>query len=309
MNISEDIKEHYFKYFDLLTPDKQFHFATRLKAWSNDPRTDVILAERLKDFSVDNPLPSLQELCLNPPVAKINAAERRSKYFEKYPNLRGAMLGLFRVRHLLYVYDVDVRDLLLTIYSKEELYALSDQIKLDDDALKILSTYAINFIYLVDVILYPRKIDTSFLEHILNLKESYDISQSEDIQLLIYLFTHCIIGDSNFYHSSINLIRKPIYHAMLQTLETIIENNFEAVNLDNKFEFLVCCRILNIQTNLNIRIYAEAEKSLSPEGTYVIDTLNVAKQGNKTSLSDSEHRNVLYIMSTSSYAHVNIDEI
>ena len=303
MTISERVYAYYTQNFEELAPDKQFHFASRLAAWNDDAFAKSYLKSVKSNYSADkttvqNNLTSLLE---NPPAAKINAAEARQPYFDKYPELRGRMLALFRVRHLLTIYGEDFRDTFLELVDKDSLYELSEKLQADDDALKILSTYAINYIYLVEVILFPRQ-KALPLEHFIQLGDEYDITNPEKIQLLIYFYTHCIIGASNFYANRIPDADSRYYIHMIQQLESLIDENFNDINLDNKYEFLVCCRILGFETNLTDRINEEGGQSLSGEGDFVVDTINTFKQSKKTSFSDSEHRNVLLIMSASDYS-------
>ncbi|MET1033374.1 MAG: hypothetical protein ABWX94_02655, partial [Candidatus Saccharimonadales bacterium] len=115
-------------------------------------------------------------------------------------------------------------------------------------------------------------------------------------------YTHCIIGESNFYTRTIPDYAASIYRDMLTSLEVLITEHFDDINLDNKLEFLVCCRICSYETDLFDRIYEECSKSLSPNGTYLIDTHNGhTAQQNRTSLQASEHRNVLFLLSCSPY--------
>lgn len=306
MNLADKITDYYKEHFYELNPDKQFHFATRLKAWDEDEfstnflktRTDISRYGDLGAIKQD-----LEDLINNPPSAKINAAQARQQYFDKYPELRGRMLALFRVRHLLTHYDIDARPALLEVCSLEGLCTLSNDLIKDTEALKTLSTYAINYIYLLHFVLFPDLILSEELaKKIYDLGDSYDLDSAEQIQLLIYLYTHCIIGAANFYARPVTKDRDT-YTDMLKKLEKVIEHSFGSINLDNKLEFLVCCRIMGYSTNLFERIYAECQTSLSPEGTFVIDTHNSFAQSNKTSFSDSEHRNVLLIMSASTYRH------
>ena len=88
---------------------------------------------------------------------------------------------------------------------------------------------------------------------------------------------------------------------MLDTLEDLIDNNFDKINLDNKLEFLVCARICHYESNLFKRIYEECEKSISPEGIFIIDRHNQNVQKDRSNFTSSEHRNVLFIMSTTEY--------
>lgn len=302
MALSEAIRTYYFDHISELPSDKQFHLASRLGSWDQDYRALELLEELRPTLVTDTISDDLSSFIYNPPSAKINAAERRAPYFEKYPQLRGLMLALFRVRHLLFHYNVDARQKLLSLVSEKELRTLSSALKKDTGALTVLSTYAINYIYLVETILFPQP-DTDmaeFLDNIVNLHETYD-DTPEDSLLMIYLFTHCIIGASNFYQAKIPLEQNPAYRTMLEYIEARIDTHFPAINLDNKFEFLVCGRVLSFSSRLEEAIQAEATQSVSPEGTFLIDTINTAGQGNKTSFTDSEHRNVLYIMSQSSF--------
>jgi hypothetical protein len=306
MQLANDISDYYKKHFSKVSGDKQFHFATRLGAWNSDSfclealeaRGDIARGGDLAAIKQD-----LKELIDNPPNAKINAASTREQYFATYPELRGRMLALFRVRHLLAHYSVDARATLLEVCPFDELATLSDTLVKDDEALKVLSTYAINYIYLLHFVLFPdRPEPAGIAEKIYSLGDSYDLSSPEQIQLLIYLYTHCIIGEANFYARPVERDRD-IYTAMLEKLNRIIEQNFDMINLDNKLEFLVCTRIMSFETPLFGRIYKECEGSISRDGTFVVDTLNLFRQSNKTSLSDSEHRNVLLIMSATRYPH------
>lgn len=304
MTLADSIAQYYHKHFSQLPDDKQFHFATRMAAWKQDEPSRVYL-DSVKDnyLKTDDQIRSdLESLIYHPIPAKINAASRRQPYFDKYPNLRGLMLALFRVRHLKFVYDVDVRQVLTGLYSLDELRALSDELQQDTEALRVLSTYAINYIYLVDYILFPSDERLVTPGIFLALGRKFTTDSPEEIQLLIYFYTHCVIGASNFYLWPIDESDLPAYQAMLQHLEDIIKNNFDQINLDSKFEFLVCCRIVGFDSPLFSLIYEEAEQSVSTAGTFTVDAINSFKQSHKTSFEDSEHRNVLFILSTTPYS-------
>ncbi|MDX2776533.1 hypothetical protein PV379_04170 [Streptomyces caniscabiei] len=306
MHLANIIADYYKNHFSELSTEKQFHFATRLSAWNQDAfclgvleqRTDITHGGDMQAIKTD-----LKALLINPPTAKINAAKSRERYFVKYPDLRGRMLALFRVRHLLVHYAIDARPVLLELCPLKELTDLSAALMNDELAVKTLSTYAINYIYLVHSILFEKDTAPSKIAELAyEAGNSYDLSSPEQIQLLIYLYTHCIIGETNFYVREIAR-HTTTYHAMLERLEAVIQDSYDVINLDNKLEFLVCCRIMGHATNLFEKIDRECRASLSPEGTFVIDTHNSYKQSNKTSFNDSEHRNVLLVMSASPYPH------
>ena len=303
MDLSQKVRHYYLEHFQELPFDKQFHFATRLHSWNGDAECSELL-QTLRPFVVKDEeelRKDLEQLIHQPPTAKINAAAAREQYFERYPDLRGLMLALFRVRHLLSIYDIDARATLLELYPIDKLRSLADAIRNDDDALRVLSTYAINYLYLVDHILYPEGGTPPPVERFYQLADVYDTSEPEQVQLMIYFYTHCIIGESNFYEREITGEQHAVYTKMLVRLESLIVDNYNSINLDNKLEFLVCCRILGYETSLFDKVSAECEQSISSEGMFLIDTHNAFAQSNKTSFSDSEHRNVLFIMSQIPY--------
>lgn len=302
MELAENIYEHYLKNTHLLGQDKLFHFATRMSAWRGQPETYHLLRESY-DYVVQPDLPLaqvLRNIYETPQTGRRNAHELRQPFFDKYPKLYGAHLALFRTRHLQSVYGIDARDALYSSISEAELVHLRDNLLADDEALRVLSTFAINYCYLLERVI-RRNEDTLPLERFYEIGKTYDTSNLLHIQLLIYLYTHCIIGESNFYTREIAADKLPVYQKMLATLEPVIADNFERINLDNKLEFLVCARICNFSSDLFERVYAECEQSVSPEGTFVIDVHNENAQADRNDFVRSEHRNVLFIMSTTPY--------
>lgn len=282
-----------------------------MAAWKQDEPSRTYLSSVKDNYSGDDDQirNNLEKLIHHHFTARINAETIRQPYFDKYPDLRGLTLALFRVRYLKFVYDVDVRHVLTDLYSLDELRALSDKLQQDTEALRVLSTYAINYIYLVDYILFPSDERPVTPSVFLELGRKFTTNSPEEIQLLIYFYTHCIISAANFYLWPIDKSDLPAYQTMLQHLEDIIKNSFDQINLDNKFEFLVCCRIVGFDSPLFSLIYEEAERSVSTAGTFTVDTLNSFKQSHKTSFGDSEHRNVLFILSTTPYSKNSPDLI
>lgn len=302
MSLADEIYKYYLTNTPLLSDDKVFHFATRMAAWRGEPEALTLLRD-LKDYVVqpEQSLEStLQTIIDTPQSGRRNAHELRAPLFEKYPLLYGAHSALFRVRHLEAVYGVDARYELFECIPRETLIQLRDDLLGDIDALKILSTFAVNYCYLLTRIV-DRDDSGIPLQQFLDAGRSYDLNDKSHIQLLIYLYTHCIIGESNFYTQNIPENYRVTYTEMLRQLEPIIQNNFENINLDNKLEFLVCARICDFKSDLFDRIYQEVSQSISPDGTFVIDTHNTNIQADRNDFVKSEHRNVLYIMSTTDY--------
>jgi len=303
MELADKIHAYYLHNFSELPVDKQFHYASRLSSWNDDEQCQKYLDELRTNIIPENkPVTDfLKDIIENLPNNVMNAAEARAPYFAKYPDVRGLMLALFRVRHMLYIYNVDARRELVAIKPYDELHGLAVKLSQDEDALRILSTYAINYIYLVEHILFDVHSGVINIESMYKLGDIYKIENKDQILLLIYLYTHCIIGESNFYERGVLPDRKQVYIKMLDYMEDLISQNYENINLDNKLEFLVCCRILNFNSKLFDKIYDECLQSISTNGTFLVDTINKAGQTKKTSFADSEHRNVLFIMSTTPY--------
>jgi len=308
MRHAQEVTGYYFAHIKELTREKQFHWASRLAAWTRDPRAFVLLRECRANI-VPQPLTHealrtmFKALLGRRPgaTARFPAFAERKPYFAKYPALFGAELALFRLRHLGAAYGIDAREQFLQTMPISELEALASELLDDPAALSILSTFAINFLYLLRrVVLHDDEgID---VEALYNLGDRYDTSDDEQLRLMIYLYTHCIVAESNFYQRPLPAPLLPVYQRMLRRLEPLVQEHFMHCSLDTKLEFLVCCRICNYQTPLFAQIDDECSQSLSPNGTFVVDTLNsFSRLKAKVSFASSEHRNALYVMSSTPY--------
>jgi hypothetical protein len=302
MKLADQICEYYFDNLHLLDDDKRFHFASRIAAWTGSKKAYDLLRQSY-DYVVQPNIglgAAIHELFIRPQNGKRNAHELRQPFFAKYPSLYGAHLALFRVRHLASIYNIDARNELYQSIPLAELEELRDNLLNDPEALRILSTFAVNYCYLLERVI--KNDPTSLpLELFLDIDKLYDTNKIEDLQLLIYFYTHCIIGESNFYTREIGANFLHLYQQMISKLEVIIANNYEKINLDNKLEFLVCARICKMVSTLSERIYQECNNSISPEGAFVIDVHNQNGQSDRNNFIKSEHRNVLFIMSTTPY--------
>lgn len=309
MQLRENIRDYYFAHLGELSPSKQFHFCSRLAAWqgSNEAIDEL---KKLRAHFVPQPCTqntlrqTLQELAGHQPNAGVNAWQLRKPHLDRYPQLYGISLALFRVRHLRMVYGIDARPALFELVDERELLHLKEQLLQDKDAVRFLSTYAINYLYLLErIVLEHTGPDTIDVQSLYELGDAYDAQDARQLQLLIYLYTHCIIAESNFYAKVMPPSLLPVYTRMLQRIEPLIAGHFSDVSLDTKLEFLVCSRICGYATPLARRIETESQASASPQGTFIVDTHNsFAARSDKKDLAGSEHRNVLYIMSGQSYA-------
>ncbi len=303
INLSNDILDYYLAHFEELSFDKQFHFASRLHLWNNDTAVSHRLDGLRAEFTYnDRPHIALQAVITKARQSAShgtkNAASLRQPYFERYPNLKTYLSALFRMHFMETVYGIDSRQDLRKLIDSADLLQLRQDLLADDEAVAILSTHAINFLYLHDRSL--QQDETSLpIEYFLAVGRSqYDLTDKIQLQLFIYLYTHCIIGESRFYYRHLPPANLHVYNTMLAELETIISDNFEDINLDNKCEFLVCAKLLGQSSQLESRIFKEASGSLSVEGHYLVDRHNNHPQLDNVDLEKSEHRNVLYIMAS-----------
>lgn len=303
MHLAENIRDYYMTHLGDLTEEKQFHVCSRLAAWNKDEQALAWLRDYKKKYVPDPCTKTslqavLQKLIDNPPEMPANAAALRNAYFEQYSWVRGLELALFRVRHWLEIYGVDARPALFEIVSRRQLLAYKQQLLQDEEAMRMLSTYAINYIYLVERVILERTdneaIDTTQLAAIGGGYRTDDILH---LQLLVYYYTHCVIGETNFYARDIPPLLLPAYLQMLQKVDAIIDEHFENLSLDTKLEFLVCARLCGYEAGVEPDIMSECSQSISFDGTFLVDTHNAfAGRDTKKTFSASEHRNVLFVM-------------
>lgn len=278
------VRNYYYQHFSELSPDKQFHFATRIKNYFH--------SDDFRDFFANyTPSQDLAAILADNDYSHVNRADLRRPYFEKYDHLYGIEAALFRVNHLLNEYNIDLRDQLIELVPLQSLYNLADQLLADDDAILALSTWAVNVICLTEV-LYPRdrNVVQTLAEKALQLGRSS--SSASDPLLLIYLYTHIILCDSNFYTRPIS--ETTLAQKMLDRCAQLIEQHFSDLILDVRIEFLVCANMSGVDyPDLRARIAAECAANLQ-DNPYLID---LRRPQSYYTLNGAEHTNVLYIMS------------
>lgn len=300
MDFSSRIRHYYLSHYDDLPLEKRFHFASRLAAWEkHQPSLEYLESQRIAYVGTSSNMESsLRELLHTKPTSSISGYKMRSAYFTAYPSLFGLSIALFRVRHLLYVYNVDERDALLRVIPESSLHKLAADLSADPSGFATLSTYAVNYTYLVEHILYAKHQRLITPENYYDHADRYSLNDPEQLRLFIYLYTHCVIAESNFYERPLVAERLAAYGHMITRLDDEIGARFSDVSLDNKLEFLVAARLCEITPQSRSRIIAECEASLSSEGDFLIDTHNTFSSSDKKSFVNSEHRNVLFIMAT-----------
>jgi hypothetical protein len=306
--LAQKIADYYFAHLSELPAAKQFHFASRLHAWAGDVRALKVLADRRDDIvpatTTDSSLAALfSELITTPADSHptMPAFGVRKPYFDQFAPLFGLELTLLRLRHLAAVYGIDGRTALLTAMPADKLLALEQRLMADPAAYCALSTYAVNMGYLLHRLVLRDEL-TASPAWIYSLGDRYDTADPEQLRLLVYLYTHSIIAETTFYVRAVPSNLLPDYRRMLERLEALISANPANFTLDTRLEFLVCARICGYDTPLLQSTHDECTRSLSPTGTFIIDTHNrFAGDSSRSTLDASEHRNVLFIMSNSPF--------
>ena len=297
-NIYNSVLETYQRsFYDL--PDRQrFHFANRLYLWGQWPQAADWLTEMRSTFTADEqPLQTLIPILTQalPELAQTGAL--RQPFFERYPLLRSYERVLFRILFLHSVYGIDGHALLFQVLDEASARQLYDSLLHDPEALRVLSSYAINYLYLFDH--FDTSVDRLRLqpEQLLKIADGYTGGSALDRQLEDYYYTHCILGETLLYARPVATEKQPPHLKMLQKLETIITEHLVETKLDVLYEYLVCCRILNHRSELEPQILARTEKAVHPDG-FIAEPLSTHLQA---SLQNAEHRNVLFLLSQSPY--------
>lgn len=284
--------------------DKKFHFLSRMYLWTRDASFKPGLDNLRKTYigESDQEIEEKIRLILSArPTHDVRmlARESRELFFKKYPLLDTALAALFKNLFCEVIYGIDLRPIIEKMTPDETLLDIKMALEKDDDALRTLSTHAINYFYTLQHYFRHEnaRVDLNML---LRVGSSYERERdgSNYSMLQLYFFTHCIIGASEFYSREIPNEDLPVYRTMLSKMDEIIHENYPSIPLDNKFEFLVCCRMCGYASLNEGRIYEEADLSLSTYGNYLVDTVNSnASPSGKNDLLHSEHRNVLFLMS------------
>ena len=280
-------KEYYYRNFDKLSPDKQFHFATRMKNYLGVPDFDDYLQKH-------QPSSDLAVVLEDNDYSKVNNLNLRKPYFEKYKGLYGVEATLFRMHHLLKEYNLDMREEFCELYGQERLYNLADDLLNDERAIEVLSTWAVNTICLTEE-LFPRGKNVVIMLAKWAL-ESADVS---DPTLTVYLHTHIILCESEFYtrqivdSENLDLLKK-----LLEKSAEIIKNTIDTVSLDAALEFLVCCKMVGVRYKKLEKNIDAICKDFRKDSPYLINYRRDKASGSYFhTLDGAEHINALYIMS------------
>ena len=282
------VKEYYYEHFNDLSPDKQFHFATRMKNFFKTQDFDEYLKQ-------NKPSTDIMGVLFNNDYSMATNLNVRKSFFEKYPEIYGMEAALFRVHHLLKEYDEDIRGELTDAYPLEKLYDLSDNLFKDEEALRNLSSWAVNTICLTEE-LFPRNnnVTTKLAKWV--LQSNFD---ALDASLTTYLCTHIVICESEFYTKDLKKSsRRDLMTEVLNKCASIIRKNIDTILLDPCIEYLVCRKMIDIPDTKLEKSINTICKDCMRNSPYLIDyRRDSTPKSYYHTLDGAEHVNALFIMS------------
>jgi RimK family alpha-L-glutamate ligase len=297
---SELVREYYEHFGKYMSVSEQIHFWTRRFWWTkNDKDKENLLG--LEDRYVGKGDEGVRERVAN--LVKYAEGDLRAMIEKEQTERRKAYAVYPRVmviNYLLFywfvcrsVYGREVRNLTEEVLGDGEIKDLRERVMNDRENLRGLATGGVNFLYLSSEYLNLTNPKLEWLVEVSGRLASKP-TNLEELRPWFYSLTHMIIGESLFYTRKIQEDKR-IIEKILQIIEGQIEDHFFGVSLDMKMEFLVCCRLVGYESFLKKMIMNEAEKSLSPNGNYLVDTLNDWKNRHTHKMTQAEHRNVLYL--------------
>lgn len=300
-SLTKIIEEYYTKNLAFLPRAEQFHFHSRRYLYTKNNTSFHALKDLRSWYAWDSTTAqettkNIYTLAREKKNTVINNKKFRATHAQKYPQLGAYNEIFYKTLFTHTIYGDDHRNILIPLLKKNEIDLYCENLTNDPQAILALSTHAINFLYLAQWFFYDNT--DIHIQQFIDIVKIEKLKNDDDTLLSkIYLLTHCIICASLFYNQKITHTL-PLYTEMITELEKLIFAHYTEITLDQKCEFLVCAQIMNHKTPLTQIIISEAHNSLSPHGNFLIDTLNKHNNTTKKDLTTSEHRNILYILST-----------
>lgn len=308
------VEEYYNNRFNRLSYQESMHWATRMFLWTREDKYKKMALTVKKQYigidkSQQEAILSRVKLYKTPSTGSI----ARNKLMEaKYPDLHALVLVLFRDLIASTVYSDDISDLVENTLNLDRLRQIRSELVRNSDDIFILSSYAINFLYLLTDFLnedIEKTIDVLKLAnesrvYYQELVQTGEMSHKEAVLLNTYFLTHVVICKSRFYAQKITDEK---YKEICKITEAIIRENYFDIPLDNKLEFLVAARLCDFDTDLSKIILGEAERSISWAGNFIAEPRTNSNNDISPEISHTlnacEHRSVLYVMVHKPYIH------
>lgn len=290
---SKVIQDYYQRFGQFLPNYVAFHYWSRLWLYRRDEEAKKKLNQLTDWYLGKNDIVKRIRELTTTTAHKNDPLTERKKYYQKYPKLLkyGSLLFWWLMAREIYGEDVTVE--VEKVAALEDIQKLHEALLFDREAIKILSSGATNFFYLVEAYL-GKKTETIDLFNIVK-SEEYKADR-ESLKRVFYFLSHLVIGETHFYTKK-EVGDRETCLMIVKRLEEVIRNHYFKISLDMKFEFLACSQIVGYKSDLVGIIDGEAERSLSTTGNFLVDTHNAWIHGFGHKFARSEHRNVLYLMS------------
>lgn len=284
---------------------ESFHFASRLYLWSQKPEFKTLIDQFTKnhdlfDLESGRIEERIKSSLFDEPVYKTDKVSKkrqlRRELKNKYPMLKKYSEVMTTYFFAKVLYNFDITELVQKYIKTSDLQELFDVVKNDKEVIATTTTTCVNFLYFTKFYLKSLGISLELNgKYFLDIaKEKLVENNKSTLDTKIYLLTHTLLGESEFYSKKMNL--EDWSKEILDYLEQAISENYFNCKLDMKLEFLVCAKLYNFQSKLENIILNEADNSLGQMGNYLLDqdTKNDKRVGENVYYA--EHRSVLYLM-------------
>lgn len=295
--VADRVYEYYAANQGKLSEKARFHFWSRIWLWTGSKESRDALNELEDWFFSEN---RWQKLWLtdDAELKRNNLLDgARRHLFKKYPRLLAYERLAFAVMFARTVYGRDGLAQASGLKGIEKVTEYHGMLRGDVRGTALLSSYAVNYLLLSQVFWPEQVSERASLSYFLETARSaYLWSDPVELHLCLYLITHAILCDSLFYEHVIEKASSE-HEQLFGLAEDLLNQYYNAVSMDIKFEMLVCARLCGYEPAVRDRIESEAKESLAEDGAYITDGLYIRK-GMKDSMQHAEHRNVLAIMAS-----------
>lgn len=294
--LCEEVRDYYLQILPTLPLKKQFHFLSRCHLWWGGEEYSSRI-QSLHD-SWWNLYPKA-ERSVKRAVQGVYPAPKGKTYREPYKHIYKDIYAYNRYFFMCLfdriIFQGDAFTESAGCIDRDHHASLHATLRKDLDALRTLSTPAVNFITLSHYF-YP-DLPTLSSDDWLHIGLRDTSLQGHDyLDATIYLFTHVIIGNTLFYARAPEEKELQVFAQMLRHAEALIDTHYDSLSLDHKTEFLVCAALCSHVSYLKDRIAAELTQSVSPCGTYFHNVLNTHASKEPKSAARMEHTNILALM-------------
>jgi hypothetical protein len=290
------IKSYYEDRLHLMMPKNAFHFLNRLYLIQGDEQIKQRM-ETYRDWYIGRTVEE-HKACLKKTsmgVPDVQFSQERQEYLEQYADILVYDRLLFKTLLSRTIFDVDVWPIVKELVPLAKFSDMYEALQKDISAVAFLSTFAVNFLWLFSM-LEGKDTHHELATLVLGMTQGvYDFRNPAHVHLAIYLLTHAIIGESQFYSRPIEHDSN-IYGQMLIKVEDLIQEHYHSLSLDIKCEFLVCAHLLQYKSPLAPIITSEATVSLAEQGNFLVDKWNMVSRRSILNLDQREHTNVLFLM-------------